>query len=1182
MPQRITNKAYGNHPLANYKKIGIIIMMLTAQRIWAEPLSTPLNIHVPVTIDLPVQPLAESLKQFAKQSDSNIVFDPSLVQGKVAPAVKGNYDSAQALQKLLSGSGLEATTEDKTILIKRERAKKPDEPLKVEVQPVEVRAKRFYEVGPLPGLGLTKEEIPGNVQSITAQQIKDSHSISLSDLMNSQLQSVNVNDYQGNPFQMDVTYRGFTASPQLGTPQGLSVFFDGIRVNEPFGDVVNWDMIPMNALSGLDVFPGSNPIFGLGTLGGALSMKTKNGFDNPGVEADMLAGAFGRKQFQLSAGGSKGDVAGFVALNLFDEDGWRDNSPSKVNQIFSKLSYRNEALSLDGSLLYASNNLVGNGMIPTEMYQQNSSSVFSSPDTTRNKLMQFQIASAFQVNDNFSITGQVYNRNSDRKAVTGDINEDFGGFATRKPTSSESPVCAYSSTNVYKIPDYYVVDDAFFDAVNNPTASISTVALAIANGAYTNLAGAIAAGDVNTGTLNQTLPSDYAAAATATQANMFNGKTGLLLSGTYISTTNDSSGVPVAVYQNIGGTWSELVSNSANYYEVTDANGNVTAVKWLIPKEPINGTNGATCGSDSVNSSTSVLDGTTGQIRVLDANGMTIRRDGKDATGTGGSTSGYIDGTPIAIITTNEIKQEVKGGAVQLNWSADQHKFMVGSSIDHAIVSYSNSQLLGLLDANRKAYLDPLNIGEEFTAASTPISNNNFSGSSDTRSLYMSENFSPNDNLHFSFGARYNYTVVSTLMRTRKNTSGVDVSDFKNGYLNYLLCTGLGLDSCDSSALNDPVVNPIANDSNNYFGPYVKESFTYHSLNPSLGATWSPQENLNLYANWSQGARTPSTIELGCAYDRTPVNIGTAANPVYQSASLTNKTSCTLPSSLSGDPYLKQVTSQTYEIGARGSLNEHLQWNASVYRTDLSDDIYLVGFTATKSFFDTVGDTRRQGIEMGLTGKYDKFDFKVNYSLTDATFQSTSTIANSYNSSTDFDVRNNNTYLLETIHPGNRMPGIPLNNLNASVGYQMTDKWSLRLNMVAHGSSYARGNENNEHQPGTVNVVDSDGQGGFIYSTKTFYTSGKTAGFAVLNFQTSYDFGRGWSGTVQVNNLLDKEYFSASRLGANPFSPSINGAIGPSGWNYNSSEWLGTTFEAPGAPRAAWVSVRYEFDADKK
>jgi hypothetical protein len=169
----------------------------------------------------------------------------------------------------------------------------------------------------------------------------------------------------------------------------------------------------------------------------------------------------------------------------------------------------------------------------------------------------------------------------------------------------------------------------------------------------------------------------------------------------------------------------------------------------------------------------------------------------------------------------------------------DQHKVMVGSSIDHATASYNNSQMLGLLDANRNAYLAPDIIGSEFTAASVPIQNNNFNGSSDTRSLYMSENFSPNKDLHFSFGARYNYTVVSNNMRTRKNTQGVDLSDYTNTYIDYLLCTAQALSSCDTSLLTNPAINQVASDPESYFGPYIKERFTYRSLNPSLGATWS-------------------------------------------------------------------------------------------------------------------------------------------------------------------------------------------------------------------------------------------------------------------------------------------------------------------------------------------------------
>jgi len=181
----------------------------------------------------------------------------------------------------------------------------------VELEAVVVEAESYTPISPLEGLQLSKEQIPGNIQSINRQEIKSSLATSLGDLMSSRLQSVNVNDYQGNPFQMDITYRGFSASPQLGTPQGLSVFLDGVRVNEPFGDVVNWDLIPMNALAGMEVFPGSNPLFGLNTLGGALALRTKNGFDDTGVDLRFQGGSWDRKKGELSAGWNNGRLGGF-------------------------------------------------------------------------------------------------------------------------------------------------------------------------------------------------------------------------------------------------------------------------------------------------------------------------------------------------------------------------------------------------------------------------------------------------------------------------------------------------------------------------------------------------------------------------------------------------------------------------------------------------------------------------------------------------------------------------------------------------------------------------------------------------------------------------------------------------------------------------------------------------------
>jgi iron complex outermembrane receptor protein len=161
---------------------------------------------------------------------------------------------------------------------------------------------------PVPGTGVPKDQIPSNVQTANDRRLRQLQSLNMPEFMRSQLPSVNVNEVQGNPYQMDVNYRGFTASPLLGTPQGLSVFLDGVRVNEPFGDIVNWDMLPRAALANITLLPGSNPLFGLNTLGGALSLQTKSGDTHPGTEIEVEGGSFGRISTELTHGRKLGET----------------------------------------------------------------------------------------------------------------------------------------------------------------------------------------------------------------------------------------------------------------------------------------------------------------------------------------------------------------------------------------------------------------------------------------------------------------------------------------------------------------------------------------------------------------------------------------------------------------------------------------------------------------------------------------------------------------------------------------------------------------------------------------------------------------------------------------------------------------------------------------------------------
>ena len=93
--------------------------------------------------------------------------------------------------------------------------------------------------------------------------------------------------------QPDIQYRGFIGSPLLGLPQGLAVYQDGVRINEPFGDTVSWALIPNNAIADVAFIPGSNPLFGRNALGGSLSYKTKTGFESPTADLVAAVGSYG-------------------------------------------------------------------------------------------------------------------------------------------------------------------------------------------------------------------------------------------------------------------------------------------------------------------------------------------------------------------------------------------------------------------------------------------------------------------------------------------------------------------------------------------------------------------------------------------------------------------------------------------------------------------------------------------------------------------------------------------------------------------------------------------------------------------------------------------------------------------------------------------------------------------------
>ena len=309
---------------------------------------------------------------------------------------------------------------------------------------------------PLQGIGLPLQQIPASVQSVKEEQLKEQKSISISDYINQNLNGVSVNDTQNNPYQPDVTFRGYAASPLLGTPQGLSIFVDGVRVNEPFGDVVNWDLIPMNSIYSINLIPGSNPLFGLNTLGGALSVQTKSGRTNPGGAIEAYTGSWGRRAGSAEYGGvsKDGSVDYFISANVFSEDGWRDYSPSDVGQVFGKLGWQNEKTSLNLSFTGADNKLVGNGLAPADFLDQiGRESILTRPDKTENKLAFVNLNWSHFFSDNVQLSGNGYYRKARTSTLNGDGNDDFDDGVVDLDASGEIDAAELAAANANCLAD---------------------------------------------------------------------------------------------------------------------------------------------------------------------------------------------------------------------------------------------------------------------------------------------------------------------------------------------------------------------------------------------------------------------------------------------------------------------------------------------------------------------------------------------------------------------------------------------------------------------------------------------------------------------------------------------------------------------------------------------------------
>ena len=275
-------------------------------------------------------------------------------------------------------------------------------------------------VGPTPGSQVDRDRVPATVSVVTAAELEDRHAPSLADALNEQLGSVTLEGATANLFQPTLRFRGFTASPLLGLPQGVAVYQNGVRINEPFGDTVQFDLIPQFAVDQVQLSAGAEPTYGLNALGGAMIVNLKNGFDHAGFRGEVSGGSFDRYSATAEWGASNGPWAVYLGATRFDENGWRVASPSEVTQAVADVAYRDETIDAGVSFTYADSRLNGNAAAPVELLDVDRSAVFTYPDVTENRLGFVQGRFDVTVSPTWSVQVTGYYRDLNRDTLNGD------------------------------------------------------------------------------------------------------------------------------------------------------------------------------------------------------------------------------------------------------------------------------------------------------------------------------------------------------------------------------------------------------------------------------------------------------------------------------------------------------------------------------------------------------------------------------------------------------------------------------------------------------------------------------------------------------------------------------------------------------------------------------------------
>jgi outer membrane receptor protein involved in Fe transport len=306
-------------------------------------------------------------------------------------------------------------------------------------------------------------------------------------------------------------------------------------------------------------------------------------------------------------------------------------------------------------------------------------------------------------------------------------------------------------------------------------------------------------------------------------------------------------------------------------------------------------------------------------------------------------------------------------------------------------------------------------------------------------------------------------------------------------------------------------------DLSDQIGTSLTGNHTYSRFNPAGGLTYKLLPDLSVYAGYADANRAPTPAELTCASPAAP---------------------CSLANFFTGDPSLQQVVSHTFEAGPRARLHPSagttLSADIAYYHSSLSNDILFVNSQLIgRAFFENVGSTLRQGVDVNLRLAAGRLHAFIGYAYIDATFLSGFTAASPLNPGAD--VAGN-----ILIRPGDRLPAIPANQLKLGFDYRVTDAWTVGGTGIYAAGQFLLGDEANLTPP--------------------------TPPYFVLNLYTTYQLTKHLQLFGQVENAFNATYYTFGTFSPTSAVPIVQapGATNPRSLS-------------PGAPIAGFVGLRVTF-----